>query len=124
MRLRLAAAASSVGIARRPSRTARGLVRYLPSVPVRRPTQENDMLSKPIAACLIACTLAVVPAMAQTPAPGSTPPTPQAGAAGGGGGGPAPTPPPRAGGPPGKSLRPPQKPRSNRAPHGGAVGPF
>src|SRR4051812_49634693 len=113
MRLRSAAAASSVGIARRPSRTARGLVRYLPSVPVRRPTQENDMLSKPIAACLIACTLAVAPAMAQTPAPGPTPPTPQAGAAGGGGGGPGPNTPPRAGGTQGKNNRPPQKPSNN-----------
>src|SRR4051794_41822996 len=118
MRLRSAAAASSVGIAHRPSRTARGLVRYLPSVPVRRPTQENDMLSKPIAACLIACTLAVVPAMAQTPAPGPTPPTPQAGAAGGGGGGAGPTPPPRAGGKPGESIGPPPKPRRTEPPPG------
>src|SRR4051794_41308357 len=118
MRLRSAAAASSVGIAHRPSRTARGLVRYLPSVPVRRPTQENDMLSKPIAACLIACTLVVVPAMAQTPAPGSTPPTPQAGAAGGGGSGPAPTAAPRPGSTPGKSIGTPQKPSHTHAPPG------
>ena len=35
------------------------------------------MLRKLIAACLIASTLAVLPVMAQTPAPGPTPPTPQ-----------------------------------------------
>jgi hypothetical protein len=55
-------------------------------------TQEADVLRKLIAACLIAFTLVAVPVMAQTPAPGPTPPTPQqSGAAGGTGSGPAQT---------------------------------
>ncbi len=82
------------------------------------------MLSKPIAACLIACTLAVVPAMAQTPAPGPTPPTPQAGAAGGGGSGPAQTAAPGAESTQGKVIGTPKDPSSTDAQRGMSLVPL
>jgi len=69
------------------------------------------VLRKPIAAWLTAFTLAAVPVMAQTPAPGPTPPTPQQpGAAGGGS--PAPTTAPGTEDSQGKVIGTPKEPGS------------
>jgi len=75
------------------------------------------MLRKPIAACLIASALAVVPVMAQTPAPG---PTPQTGAAGGS---PAQTTAPGIGITQGKVVGTPQDPSSTDAQRGASLVP-
>src|SRR4051812_6154869 len=57
------------------------------SVPEQFLTQENDMLRKHMAACLVASALAVVPAMAQTAGSGSGAGGSAGGTAGGGGAG-------------------------------------
>ena len=78
------------------------------------------MLRKPLAACLVALTLAVVPAMAQTPAPGPTPP----GAAVGGGSTPAQATAPGAAGAQGTVVGTPKSPESTDAQRGASLVPM
>jgi hypothetical protein len=83
------------------------------------------MLRRPIAAGLITFTLAVVPVMAQTPAPGPTPPTPQQpGVAGGGGGSPAQTTAPGTESSQGKVIGTPKEPSSTDAQRGASLVPL
>ena len=75
------------------------------------------MLRKPLAACLVALALTVVPATAQTPAPGPTPP----GAATGGAGAPAQA---TAPGTPGAVVGTPKSPESTDAQRGASLVPM
>src|SRR3954447_19189243 len=81
-----------------------------------RLSQENDMHRKLIAACLLSLALMAAPAMAQTPAPGPTPPTPQQpGATGGGGDSSAQTTAPGTEDSQGKVIGTPKEPGSTAA---------
>jgi hypothetical protein len=81
------------------------------------------MLRKPIAACLIAWTITVAPAMAQTPPPGPTPATPQTGPAGAGAGGAAQTTAPGTN-TQGQVVGTPQTPGSTEAQRGASLVPL
>ena len=82
------------------------------------------MFRKPLAASLIAFTLAVVPVMAQTPTPGPTPPTPQQlGTAGGGGGSSAPSTAPATENSQGKVIGTPKQESTTEAQRGASVVP-
>jgi hypothetical protein len=77
------------------------------------------MLRKPLAACLVALALAVVPAMAQTPAPGPTAP----GVAVGGGSAPAQATAPGAPSAQGTVVGTPKSPESTDAQSGASLVP-
>ena len=78
------------------------------------------MLRKPLAACLVDLVLTVVPATAQTPAPGPTPP----GATTGGAGAPAQATAPGAPGTPGAVVGTPKSPESTDAQRGASLVPM
>ncbi len=95
-----------------------------PCAPEHPLAEESDMLRKPIATCLVAAMLAVVPVMAQTPAPGPTPPTPQPGVPGGSAGGPAQTTAPGTESSQGKVIGTPQDPSTTKEQTGVSLVPI